>query len=105
LPQHLQQVVQVAAKAVNAQMLADYNAKDPAAFKRMVDGGSEPRVFPDDVMEVFWSSWQTINENLRNENELYRRVSDSATAFMAELREYDKMNQYAYLSFVYDRAG
>lgn len=105
LPPHLQEVVRVAAKAVNSQMLADYHAKDPAAFTRMVTGGSEPRVFPDDVMQAFWDSWQTINEDLRGGNELYRRVSDSATAFMAELREYDKINQFAYLSFVYDHLG
>ncbi len=103
LPPHLQEVIRVASKAVNSQMLADYNAKDPAAFKRMVEAGAQPRVFPPEVLEQFWNDWQTINENLRNSNEMYRRVSDSANAFMAELREYDKGNQFAYLDFVYSK--
>jgi TRAP-type mannitol/chloroaromatic compound transport system substrate-binding protein len=105
LPPHLQEIVRVAAKAVNSQMLADYNAKDPAAYKRMVAAGTEPRVFPDEVMQTFWDSWQAVNEGLRTSNESYRRVSDAATAFLAELREYDKGNQFSYLSFVYGHTG
>jgi TRAP-type mannitol/chloroaromatic compound transport system substrate-binding protein len=101
LPAHLQAAIRVAAGAVNSQMIADYHAKDPGAFKRLVDAGAEPRVFPTEVLDTLRGHWDTINENLRNTNELFRRTSDSMQAFMAELREYDKGNQFAYLSYTY----
>jgi len=97
----LQEAFRVAAKAVNAQMYADYTAKDPAAFNRMVASGTEPRVFNQETMQAFYDTWQQINENLRQSNEMYRRVSDSVNAFLAENRPYDERNQHAYESFLY----
>src|SRR5690606_26733222 len=102
LPGNLQAAFRTAAKAVNSQMMADYAAKDPGAFKRLVESGAEPRVLPKEVLDVLRSNWTTVNDNLRNTNEMYRRVSDSMTAFMGELREYDQGNQFAYLNYVYE---
>lgn len=99
----LQEAFRVAAKAVNAQMYADYTAKDPAAFNRMVASGTEPRVFNQETMQAFYDTWQQINENLRQSNEMYRRVSDSVNAFLAENRPYDERNQHAYESCLYSQ--
>lgn len=102
LPANIQAAFRTAAKAVNSQMMADYAAKDPGAFKRLVEAGAEPRVLPKEVLDVLRSNWATVNDELRNTNEMYRRVSDSMTSFMAELREYDQGNQFAYLNYVYE---
>src|SRR5690606_1073629 len=66
----LQQAFRVAAKAVNSQMYSDYNAADPAAFARMVASGTQPRVFSNEVLQVFYDSWTTVNDELRGSNEM-----------------------------------
>ena len=105
LPENLQAAFRTAAKAVNSQMYSDYTAKDPAAFNRMVASGTEPRVFNQETLQAFHDSWTRINENLRQSNEMYRRISDSMTAFLEENRPYDERNQHAYESFLYSHAG
>ncbi|HZJ10037.1 MAG TPA: TRAP transporter substrate-binding protein DctP [Trueperaceae bacterium] len=97
----LQKAFRVAAKAVNSQMYSNYNAADPAAFARMVASGTQPRVFSNDILQTFFASWTGINDEMRASNEMYSRISDSVTAFLAELRPYDEGNQFAFLNFVY----
>lgn len=104
LPAQLQQTIRVAARATTLQMMADYAAKDPAAYQRMVAGGTEPRVFPDSVMQAIWGHWQTVNQNLRGSSAAYQRISDSATAFLAEVRPFDRTNKHAFLEFVYSQS-
>jgi len=105
LPPDLQQAFRVAAKATNSQMYSDYLTKDPAAFQRMVAAGTEPRVFTPETMQAFSQSWDRINENLRQSNEMYRRISDSVEAFLAENRPFDERNQHAYEAFLYSQGG
>lgn len=103
LPAHLQQTIRIAAKAANVQMASDYAAKDPAAYQRILAAGAQPRVFPDSVLAVLHDNWVSINDNLRNTNAGYRRISDSATAFLDALRPFDRGNRHAFLEFVYGR--
>jgi len=86
-------------------MYSDYLTKDPAAFQRMVAAGTEPRVFTPETMQAFSQSWDRINENLRQSNEMYRRISDSVEAFLAENRPFDERNQHAYEAFLYSQGG
>jgi len=32
---------------------------------------------------------------------MYKKISDSMTPFMEQVRGYDKINQFAYLNFIY----
>ena len=94
-------IVENASQAVNVQMLSDYTDDDPAAFKRLVAGGSQAKVFPPDVLKAFYDGWTKVNDNLRSTNANYKKISDSMTAFMDQVRGFDKINSYAFLNFVY----
>ncbi len=102
LPEDVQAVLKAASAATNERMLSRYTSRDPAAFDRLVQAGAEPRVFPDDVLAVLRSHWETINEGLRSSNALYSKVSDSMNAFAEQVRGYDKINGFPYLKAVYN---
>ncbi len=102
MPSDVQSIVADATQATNIQMLSDYTDKDPAAFKRLVAGGTQPKVFPEPVLKVLYENWVKVNDGLRGSNAMYKKISDSMTPFMAQVRGFDKINQYAYLNFIYN---
>jgi TRAP-type mannitol/chloroaromatic compound transport system substrate-binding protein len=53
LPEEYQEVVKTAAAQANVDMMASYDAKNPASFQELVDGSDvEVLPYPDDVMEA-----------------------------------------------------
>ncbi len=52
LPSTYQQALEVAAAEANLQMLARYDAQNPAAFQQLLDAGVQVHPFPDDVMRA-----------------------------------------------------
>jgi len=101
MPDDVQQIVANAAQAVNVQMLSDYTNDDPAAFKRLQAAGAQPKVFPPDVLKAFYDGWTKVNDDIRGSNATYKKISDSMTAFMGQVRGFDQFNTYAFENFIF----
>src|SRR5690606_34244899 len=71
LPKSYQAIVMAAAQAANCDMMAKYDAVNPAAIKRLVAGGAKLRPFPQDVMEASFNA----------ANETYAEVAATNAAF------------------------
>lgn len=52
LPKAYQEVLEAAARIANHEMLMSYDALNPPAFDRLVQGGTKVRAFPEDVMKA-----------------------------------------------------
>ena len=50
LPDEYRSLLETAARAVNTDMLAEYDYKNPTALRELVDSGAQLRRFPDDVL-------------------------------------------------------
>ncbi len=105
LPEDIQEAIQIASKAANMQMLADYDAKNGPALNRLIEAGTELRAFPDEVLETFENAMNEIHEETAAENEFYARVYEDFLSFRDAIRDWHSISEYAYQNYVYRNAG
>jgi TRAP-type mannitol/chloroaromatic compound transport system substrate-binding protein len=97
LPEDLQAIVEVAARAGNQNMLDEYTARNNAALVALVEEhGVELRRLPDDVLiELHKLSRQVLAE-LTERNPLAKRVHQSQQAFQQQVTDYHEISEEAY---------
>src|SRR4051812_29435173 len=77
LPKSYKSVLEAAAAACNAQQMADYDAKNPQALKRLVANGTQLRPFSQSVMEACLKASNEVNAETSATNPDYKKVWDS----------------------------
>ena len=60
---------------------AKYDARNPAALKRLVAGGAQLRALPRPVMEAAWKSANEVFAELSDKNPKWKKVYDSYSKF------------------------
>ena len=73
LPKTYQAALRAAAAIANASVLAKYDAANPAAFKRLVVGGAQLRLFPQDALEACYKTANDLYAQLGADNPSSRR--------------------------------
>lgn len=96
LPADLQAMVEVAARAVNQDMLDEYTAHNHAAMVELERAGVQIRSLPDDVLGELHRLSRQVLEELAESDALARRVYDSQRAFQAEVSAYHEISEEAY---------
>jgi len=97
LPADLQAMVEVAARAVNQDMLDEYTARNNQALNELVQNhGVEVRQFPDDVITSLHSISQQVLAELAASDELAGRVYRSQQAFQKQAQAYHALSEEAY---------
>src|SRR6266480_3343049 len=81
LPKNYQAIVTAAAGSANVEETARYDARNPAALKRLVASGSQLRPFPQAVMEACLHASNEVNAETSASNPDYKKVLDSMQAF------------------------
>ncbi|NVK22002.1 MAG: TRAP transporter substrate-binding protein [Kangiellaceae bacterium] len=98
LPEDLQQIVTQACRTANADMLADFTAKNNDALNTLVTKHKvDLRKLPDDVLQEL----ATISENMLQEQvktDLDQRILDSFKSFRDQAREWHKVSEQSYYS-------
>jgi TRAP-type mannitol/chloroaromatic compound transport system substrate-binding protein len=77
LPSAYQEAFEAAAAEANIDMLASYDAKNPAAFARLRESGVEMRPFSEEIMQAGEREAFAIFEELASADEGYRQVYES----------------------------
>ena len=97
LPADLQAIVEVAANAVNESTLAEYDARNNAALKTLLNEHKvQLRQFPDEVMQALkHHTDELISEQVKADKD-FARVWQSYSEFLASMREYNKLTLRAY---------
>jgi TRAP-type mannitol/chloroaromatic compound transport system substrate-binding protein len=97
LPKDLQKIVEVAARAVNQDMLDEYNARNNIALKTLVEKYQvKLREFPPEVMVALKGySNEVIAEQVANDAG-FAKVWRSYSEFLASMREYNDLTLKAY---------
>ncbi len=98
LPDDLRAMIEVAAQAVNDDVLSDFTAHNIAALETLVEEyGVEVRALPADVLAKFRSISLEVVEEAAGESELARRIYDSYMTFYAGVKHYHRLTEQAYL--------
>ena len=97
LPDDLQSIVEVAARAANQDMLDEYTARNNAALVELVETyGVQVKKLPDDVIAGLQQLSVEVVEELAAKDAQTRRIADSLKAFAEQSKAYHAISEEAY---------
>ena len=99
LPEDLQAIVRVAARATNTDMLDDFTANNSESLQILLtEFETEVLPLPDDVMDALYESSQVAIEALVNADPMAKKIAASYFAFAEKVRTYHEISERAYLN-------
>jgi len=75
-------------------MLANYDAKNPAALRRLIANGTEIRAFPRDVMEAAYKASLETFDDLSSKNPDFKTIYEPWTKFARESNDWFRLAEY-----------
>ena len=99
LPEPYQAAFMNAAAYVNADVLAKYDARNPAALKRIVAQGAQLRPFSQPVMDASLKAWTELAAELSGASADFKRVHDNLSAFRSDQYLWAQIAEYSFDSF------
>jgi TRAP-type mannitol/chloroaromatic compound transport system substrate-binding protein len=100
LPKSYQAIISSAAGLANVEETARYDARNPAALKRLVAAGTQLRPFPQPVMEACLKASNEVNAETSATNADYKTVWDSIFAFRNDEYLWWQVAEFSYDSFM-----
>lgn len=100
LPKAYQAIMQAAASHANVDMLAEYDAKNPAALKRLVGGGAQLRAFSQEIMEATYKAAHELYDEISGRNPDFKKLYESYRAFRNEEYLWFQVAEYAFDNFM-----
>ena len=99
LPSDLRSIVEVAARATNADMLDDFTAHNSDSLKILLrDFNTEVLPLPDDVMDILFEESQVAINKLINTDPMAEKIATSYFEFAERVRVYHEVSERAYLN-------
>jgi len=100
LPKNYQAILRAAAGYANTEEMARYDARNPAALKRLVAAGTQLRPFPQTVMEACLKASTEVNAETSAANPDFKKVWDSIVAFRNDEYLWWQVSEYTYDTFM-----
>jgi TRAP-type mannitol/chloroaromatic compound transport system substrate-binding protein len=100
LPRRYRAIIVSAAAYANSEALAKYDARNPAALRRLLAGGTELKAFSQPVMEACLKASNEVNAETAAANPDFKKVLDSMQAFRNEGYFWWQVAEYSYDTFM-----
>ena len=89
------------AAQANVDMQAKYDARNPAAIKRLVQqGGAQLRPFSPEIMEACYKAAVDTYAEISGTNENFKKIHDAYMAFRNEEYLWFQIGEYTYDNFM-----
>ena len=99
LPKSYQDALRVACQAVNADVMASYDALNPAALKRLVSGGAKLRSFSKEILDRCYEEALSLYGEIGKENADFKEIQQSMWDFRYEQLQWWQVAEYSVDSF------
>ncbi|MFL5056920.1 MAG: TRAP transporter substrate-binding protein [Microvirga sp.] len=100
LPKNYQAIVHAAAGYANVDMQAKYDARNPAALRRLVGAGTQLRPFPQEVLEAAYKAANEVYDEVSAKNPDFKKVYESVRAFRNEEYLWFQVAEYTFDNFM-----
>ena len=100
LPKAYQATLRSAAALADDSVRAQYDAANPAALKRLVVGGAQLRLFPQEVLEVCFQTTNGLYAQLSLQNARFKAIADSYLAFRSDEYLWWQVAEYSFDNFM-----
>jgi TRAP-type mannitol/chloroaromatic compound transport system substrate-binding protein len=100
LPKSYKALVEAAASHANMDMLAKYDARNPAALRRLVAGGAQLRPFSQEIMEAALKAANETFDEISARNADFKKMYEHLRAFRNEEYLWFQVAEYSFDSFM-----
>ena len=100
LSKSYQTALRAAATIANQSLRARYDAETPGALKRLVIGGAQLRLFPQEVLEACYKTSNELYAQLAFENPKFNKVAQSYMAFRSDEYLWWQVAEYSFDNFM-----
>jgi TRAP-type mannitol/chloroaromatic compound transport system substrate-binding protein len=100
LPKNYKAIVQAAAAYAHTDMQAKYDARNPAAFRRLFGAGAQLRPFSQDTMEAAFKASNELMDEISAKNADFKKVYESLRAFRNEEYLWFQVGEYTFDNFM-----
>jgi len=99
LPEDLQAIVKIAARATNTDMLDDFTANNSESLQILLrDFSTAVLPLPNDIMDALYEQSQIAIQTLVDSEPMDKRIAESYFAFAEKVRTYHEISERAYLN-------
>ena len=107
LPKNYQAILQTACRAANADMMANYDFKNPAAIKRLVQGGAQLRPFSQEILDACYKAALETYAEINAQNATFKKIYEDQQAFKKDAYLWAQLTEYNFDTFmmIQQRAG
>jgi TRAP-type mannitol/chloroaromatic compound transport system substrate-binding protein len=105
LPAGYQALLRTAARAADANMLAQYDYLNPTAIRNLVAAGAQLRPFSAEILEAVFNESNTVYTELDASNAEFKTLWDSIKAFRTLHYTYQQVAEYNYDTFMMTKAN
>jgi TRAP-type mannitol/chloroaromatic compound transport system substrate-binding protein len=100
LPKHYQAILQAGCMAANMDMLAKYDAKNPAALRSLVGAGAQLRPFSQEILDAAYKATNEVYAEISAQNADFKKLIDSIRAFRNEEYLWFQVAEYAFDTYM-----
>ena len=100
LPKAYQAILRSACAQSFQDITGRYDARNPGALKRLVQGGTQLRPFPTDVMEASYKASVDIYKELGAKNPAFQKIHDSHMAFRGDQYLWWQVAEFGFDNFM-----
>jgi len=100
LPKSYKALAAAAAGYANVDMQAKYDARNPAALRRLLSGGAQLRPFPQDMMEASLKAANELYDELNAKNPDWKKTYEAYRNFRGEQYLWWQVAEYTFDNFM-----
>jgi TRAP-type mannitol/chloroaromatic compound transport system substrate-binding protein len=100
LPPGYKSVLNTAAGYAAADMLAKYDAQNPAALRRLVVNGAQLRAFPQDLLQESYKAATALYAEMGASNPTFKKILDHQMAFRNQVYPWTQISDFSYDSLM-----
>ncbi len=104
LPKAYQSILETACTAANIDMLAKYDAGNPAALRRLVAGGTQLKPYPREVLEASYKAANELYDETAAANPNFKKVYEAWKPFRDEEFLWFRVAENNFDNFVFTAA-
>jgi TRAP-type mannitol/chloroaromatic compound transport system substrate-binding protein len=101
LPKVYQAAFEAAAAEANIKMLADYDAKNPAALGRLLKGGARLHAFSKEIMDTCFKAANETMEEEASKNPEFKKIYEPWKRFRNDEFQWFRVAEQAYAQYAF----
>jgi TRAP-type mannitol/chloroaromatic compound transport system substrate-binding protein len=103
LPELYQAAIETAAAEANLIMLSRYEAANDQALAELVAGGTQLREYSPEILNAAYAAWLELVDEFSAADADFKAIYEQWNAFRTRIYNWNKTNEFAFTSFVYNQ--